>query len=234
MHFRKARLVLAGTLAAAACLNFGASAADKSLQAVFQKMDQAAPKFKGLTADVAYLSHEGAIDEEERNSGTIKVRLPKPNDLHLLIDFKDPAKTVEISGTTVRMYLPKAGEIQEYNIGKGHRSEFEQFARLPFGSTSKELQASYTVTLGGPEKINGQDTTRIELVPKSHDLAVQFPKIELWISDDLGISLQQKLYQQGKSYSVATYSNVHLNPTLSEADVKLNTPRGVKITRPSR
>jgi outer membrane lipoprotein-sorting protein len=90
------------------------------------------------------------------------------------------------------------------------------------------------VTLGGPEKINGQDTTRIELVPKSHDLAVQFPKIELWISDDLGISLQQKLYQQGKSYSVATYSNVHLNPPLSEADVKLNTPKGVKTTRPSR
>src|SRR5215813_1525348 len=124
MRFRMARLVLAATLAAAGCLNFGASAADKSLQAVFQKMDQVAPKFKGLTADIAYLSHEGAIDEEERNSGTIKVRMPKPHDLHLLIDFKDPAKTVEISGPMVRIYLPKAGEVQEYPIGKGHRSEF--------------------------------------------------------------------------------------------------------------
>src|SRR5262249_19303648 len=156
------------------------------------------------------------------------------HDLHILIDFKDPAKTVEISGTNVKIYLPKAGEVQIYDVSKGHRTEFEQFARLPFGTTSKELQASYTVTLGGPEKINGKDTTRIELVPKSHDLAVQFPKIELWISDDLGISLQQKLYQQGKSYSVATYSNVQLNPNLSEADVKLNTPKGVKTTFPSR
>jgi outer membrane lipoprotein-sorting protein len=234
MHFRKARLVLAGTLAATGWLNFGASAADKSLQAVFEKMDQAAPKFKGLTADVAYLSHEGVIDEDDRNSGTIKVRVPKPHDLHMLIDFKEPPKTVEISPAAVKIYLPKAAEVQEYDVDKGHRSEFGQFARLAFGSTSKDLQDSYTVTLGGPEKIKDKDTTRIELVPKSHDLAAQFPKIELWISDELGISLQQKLYQPGKSYSVATYSNVQLKPNISETEVKLNTPKGVKTTHPSR
>jgi outer membrane lipoprotein-sorting protein len=233
MHSWKVRFVLAGTLAAATCLNFGASAADNSLQAVFTKMDQAAPKFKGLTADIKYLSHEAVIDEDDRNHGTITVRMPKPHDLHILIDFKEPAKSVEISGTNIRMFLPNAQEIQVYNVGKGHKSEFEQFARLPFGSTSKELQESYTVALGGPEKIDGQATTRIELTPKSHDLAMQFPKIELWISDDLGISLQQKLYQQGKNYSVATYSNVQLKSNIPDAAVKLNAP-GAKITYVSR
>ena len=233
MYSWSVRLVLAVTLSAAGGLNFGASAADNSLQAVFTKMDQAAPKFKGLTADIKYLSHEGAIDEDDRNNGTITVRMPKPHDLHILIDFKNPAKTVEISGTTARMFLPNSQEIQVYNIGKGHKSEFEQFAKLPFGSTSKELQESYTVALGGPETIEGKPTTRIELTPKSHDMAVQFPKIELWISDDLGVSLQQKLYQQGKSYSVATYSNVQLKSNIPDSAAKINAP-GAKITYVSR
>jgi outer membrane lipoprotein-sorting protein len=235
LHFWRARFVPAITLAAALSLNFGASAADDPLKAVFQKMDDAAPKFKGLTADMKYLSHESVIDEDDRNTGTITVRTPKPRDIHILIDFKNPAKTVEISGSNVRMFLPNAMEVQTYDISKGHRAEFEQFARLQFGTTSKDLLSSYTVTLGGPEKIEGQNATRIELVPKSHDLATQFPKIELWISDDLGISLQQKLYMQGgKDYSVATYSNVKLRSNIPDSAVKLTLPKGVTERRISR
>jgi outer membrane lipoprotein-sorting protein len=231
MRFWKARLVLAGTLAAAACLNFGASAADNPLQAVFARMDQAAAKFKGLTADVRYTSHEGVIDSDDTSTGIVKVKMPKPHDLRMLIDFQKPdPKTVQINGTKVQIFYPKALEVQEVNVGKARKADLEGFMRLPFGSTSKEVQESYNVTLGGPEKIEGQSTTRIELVPKSKDLAVQFPKIELWISDDLGISIQQKLYQPGKSYSVATYTNVKLNPNIPDSDLKLNLPNGVKRT----
>src|SRR6516165_1052344 len=102
------------TLTAALCLSFGASAADNSLRTVFQKMDDAAAKFKGLTADIRQLSHEGAIGEEETYTGTIAFKLPKPHDVHMMIDFKQPdPKAVEISGSKLRLYYPKANEIQE-------------------------------------------------------------------------------------------------------------------------
>jgi outer membrane lipoprotein-sorting protein len=232
IRFSKARIVLAVTLLGAACLNFGASAADNSLQAVFTRMDQAAAKFKGLTADVRYTSHEAVIDEDENSTGTVVVKMPKPHDLHMLIDFKQPdPKTVQIAGTKVQIYYPKAAEVQTWDVGKARKADLEQFMRLPFGSTSKEVQQSYNVTLGGPEKVEGQNSTRIELTPKSKDLAAQFPKIELWISDDLGISIRQKLYQPGKSYSMATYTNVKLNPNIPDSAVKFpNLPKGVKQT----
>jgi outer membrane lipoprotein-sorting protein len=231
MHLPKARLVLAVTLCAVPLLNVGASAADNSLQAVFSHMDQAAAKFKGLTADVRYTSHEAVIDENEISTGTVVVKMPKPHDLHMLIDFKKPdPKTVQINGTKVQIFYPKALEVQVWDVGKARKADLEQFMRLPFGSTSKEIQDSYTVALGGPEKIEGQNATRLELTPKSKDLAAQFPRIELWISDDLGISVQQKLEQQGKSYSVATYTNVKLNSNIPDSEVKLNLPKGVKVT----
>jgi outer membrane lipoprotein-sorting protein len=236
MRFSNARLVRALTLAASAWLAFGASAADNPLQAVFARMDQEAAKFKGMTADMRRVSHEGVINEDEPpDTGTIAVKLSKPRDVQMLVEFKEPdAKAVEISGTKILMYYPKAAEVQEMNLGKANRARMEQFLKLGFGSTSHDLQEAYTVTYGGQEKIEGQDTTRLELTPKSPDLAAQFPKFELWISDELGIAIQQKVYQPGGTYNIATYTHVQLNPNLPESKVKLNLPKGVKHTVLSR
>ena len=231
MFLSKRRPVRLFTLAAAVCLTFGASAADNSLQAVFQLMDKAAANFKGLTADVKQLSHEGAIGEEETYTGTIAFKLPKPHEVRMLIDFKEPdPKAVEVSGTKVRIYYPKAQEVQELNFGRSNRAQVEQFLKLGFGSTSKDLLEGYTVQYGEPEKINGESATRIVLTPKSPDLAAQFPKFELWISDTSGITVQQKMYQPGNTYNVATYSNIKLNANLPNSAVTLNVPKGVKIT----
>src|SRR5436309_1208361 len=59
------------------------------------------------------------------------------------------------------------------------------------------------------------------------ELAAQFPKFELWISDATGISIQQKVYEQGGNYSIATYSNMKLDPSIPDSAVKLNLPKGV-------
>ena len=108
--------------------------------------------------------------------GSIVVKVPKPHEFHMLIDFQQPdKKAVEIAGTTVQMYYPKTNEVQIYNFGKGHKAEVEQFLRLGFGSTSKELRDAYTVTYGGPETVAGEKATRIVLVPKSADLRPSSP-----------------------------------------------------------
>jgi outer membrane lipoprotein-sorting protein len=235
MSFWKCLPVRMFTLAAAACLAFGASAADNSLQAVFDRMDKAAARFKGLTADVTRIAHEGSIGEEEKDIGTIAVKLPKPHDLHILLDIReqDP-KSVEVSGSKVQIYYPKANEVQVMDFGRAHRAQMEQFLKLGFGSTSHDLQDGYTVQYGGTEKVNNQVTTRIVLTPKSEELAAQFPKFELWISDATGIAVQQKFYQPGNTYNLATYSNMQLNPNLPDSAVKLNTPKGVKFTHLQR
>jgi len=198
------------------------------LAAVYARMDKAAQAFKGMRADMKRVSHTAVMNLDEVNTGTIVVKLPKPRDYHMLIDFAEPdKKTVEVSGATGKMYLPKANEVQEYNFGKGHKAEMEQFVKLGFGSNSSELQQAYTVSYGGPETVAGQKATRIVLVPKNKDLAATFPKIELWIDDKTGISIQQKFYEAGGNYSVATYSNVRLDSKIPDSDVKLKTPAGV-------
>ena len=48
---------------------------------------------------------------------------------------------------------------------------------------------------------------RIELTPKSPDVLAHLKKVELWI-DAKGVAIQQKFYEPGGDYSVATYTNI--------------------------
>jgi outer membrane lipoprotein-sorting protein len=214
-------------VAAILALCAGARAAD-DLAAVYAKMDEAAPKFKGMRADMKKVSHTAVINEDATDIGTIVVKVPKPHDYRMLMKFEQPdQKLVGVAGTKIEVYLPKAKEVQEYDVGKGHKAEVEQFLKLGFGSNSKELRDAYTVTYGGPETVAGEKTTRIVLVPKSQDVANMFQKFELWISDKSGISVQQKMYEKGGNYSLATYPNMKLDANIKDSEVKLVVPPGV-------
>ncbi len=203
--------------------------ADNPLTAVFARMDEASGRFKDLTADLRKVSYEAALKEETVDIGTVMVRVPKRRDFQMLVDFRQPnVKQVMFRGTKVEVYYPNSKIVQEMDVGKGNRSEVEAFLLLGFGSNSKDLLNAYTVKFGGEETVMGQKTARIELVPKSQDIAAQFPKFELWISSDTGISVQQKMYMPGGDYSLATYTNMKLNQNIPESAVKLNLPRGVQ------
>ena len=198
-------------------------------------MDRASTNFKGLKADTRKVSHTAVINEDSVDMGTIVVKVPKPHELRMLIDFHPPdEKKVRIDGTKVEIYYPKTNIVQEFDLGKNHRSQMEQFRRLGIGSNSKDLLDAYKISLGGPETVNGEATTRIELIPKSKDLVAQFPKFELWISDKTGISVQQKMYQPGGDYSMATYTNMQINPNISDSALSLNLPKGVTREYPQK
>jgi outer membrane lipoprotein-sorting protein len=205
--------------------------ADESLPATLAKMDTVAAGFKGLRADVRQLSHTAVINEDAVDTGTIAVRRAGPKDLRILVDFKEPnAKKVSMAGSKVQIYYPKRNEVEEYEVGKASALK-DQIMMLAFGSNSRDLMGAYSIKLGGPETVAGQEATRIELTPKDKDLLAHFPKIELWISNQTGLTVQQKLHQKGGDYFLATYSNQQ-PATLTDAQVKLDMPKDVHKVKP--
>jgi outer membrane lipoprotein-sorting protein len=231
--FRPAWAPVSVTIATLA-LGLNAPAADHSLQATLARMDQAAVTFKGLQADVQKVSHTAVINEDSADAGTIAVKRPNPHDIRVLIDFKLPnPKQVMIAGVKAAFYYPRINTVQEYNLGKS-RSLVDQFMLLGFGSNSRDLQNAYSIGLGGPETVAGQKTTRLELIPKSEEVLAHLKKVELWISDEMGIAVQQKLYETGGDYLLATYTNIKLRSNLPDSAVKLNLPKNVKREYPQK
>jgi len=219
---------LALVAAAAAMAPLGAAAADRSLAETLAKMDESAAKFRALSANVAYVSHMEAIHEEDSASGTILVKRPKQKDLHVKMSFDKPDPKVAVTdGNKVQVYYPRSGEVQTIELGH-RRSMVDMILALGFGGSSRELQNAYSVKLGGAETVGGESATRLELVPKAQDMLAEWRKIDLWISDKSGYTLQQKFYENGRDYTLITYTNVRLNPELPDSDFKLDVPRGTR------
>jgi outer membrane lipoprotein-sorting protein len=211
-----------------------AHAADSSLAETLARMDEAAAKFKGMQADMQKIAHTAVINEDSVDAGTIAVKRPKPNDIRVLFDFKPPnPRQVAIAGVKGEYYVPGINTVQVYDLGKS-RSLVEQFMLLGFGSNSKDLESAYSIRLGGPETVAGQKATRIELIPKSQDVLAHLKRVDLWISDAMGIAVQQKLYQTGGDYWLATYTSIKLRPNLPDSAVKFDLPKSVKREYPQK
>jgi outer membrane lipoprotein-sorting protein len=222
------------TILATMALGWGTPAADSSLAATLARMDEAAAKFKGLEADMQEISHTAVINEDSVSVGTIALKRPKSNDIRVLFDFKPPnPKRVLIAGVKVDCYYPGINTVQEYDLGKS-RSLVEQFMLLGFGSNSKDLESAYSIRLGGPETVAGQSATRLELIPKSKDVLAHLNRVDLWISDAMGIAVQQKLFEPGGDYLLATYTNIKLRPNLPDSAVRLDLPKSVKREYPQK
>jgi outer membrane lipoprotein-sorting protein len=211
-----------------------ATAAD-TLAAVLARMDEAAAGFHSLSADVRKTSHTDVINEDTVDAGTLLVKRVKPHDTRYFIDFQAPPnpKKVLIGGHTAAIYYPTANRVEEYDLGKYHGA-MEQFLLLGFGSNSKELESAYSIRLGGADTVGGQKTARIELIPKSKDVLANLTKVDLWISDDKGVAVQQKFYQPGGDYSLTTYTNIKLNQNIPDSAMRLDLPKNVQRQRPQK
>lgn len=209
-----------------------ALAAGGPLESTLAKMDAAAGPFKGLSADIKRVHHTAVINEDSIDEGSILIKRPKPHDTRMFFDIKKPdAKQVAFDGRKVEEYFPVSQIVQEYDVSK-YRSMVDQYLLLGFGSSSKELQDAYTISVGGPEMVGTEKTTRLELIPKSPDAQAHLKRVELWISDATGLPVQQKFYEPGGDFDVASYTNIKVNPNLPDSALKLNLPKGVKREKP--
>ncbi len=220
------------TLAALHGPEFGASAADTTLAATLARIDETAARFKGLSADVKKVSYTAVINEETTDTGTVLVRRPRANDLRVRMDILLPdPKTVVIEGHKADIYYPRSGEVQAVDLGK-QSSLVDQFLVLGFGSNSRDLARAYSIKMVGSEMAAGEKTTRLELTPKDPEVLAHLKKVELWISDTKGLAVQQKFYQPGGDFNLATYTNIQMNPSIP--DSAFNLPKGAHKAAPKK
>jgi len=191
----------------------------ESLQSILARMDQAAPGFKGATANLVLVNYTAILGDTTTERGTLKMQRWKPNDVRAIIDFSalpENARVVSFQGKLLKVYYPNTKEVQEYGVGK-NADVLNQFLLLGFGSSGKDLQANYVISEDGSETIAGRNTTKLKLIPKDAELKSKLSEVELWIPADATYPLQQKFSESKASgnYRQVTYSDVKLNPEMS-------------------
>jgi outer membrane lipoprotein-sorting protein len=215
----------------------GATAAPRAsaetLKAVLDRMDKSAELFQGMTAKLTQVNHTEVINENETLIAQVRMKRTKSG-VAGRVDFTGPnQKIVSIRERELQVYYPKSNNVEVYDVGK-YGDQFDQFLLLGFSTSGKELQRNYNVRLIGTETVGGKVTTHLELTPKSKQAQEIFKKADVWLAQDANQPVAEKIHKNDQDYTLITYSDIKLNPPLSDKDLELNLPPGVKKITPQK
>jgi len=196
------------------------------LTEILSDMNEASKRLKTVSANLEYTKVTVLVDDKSTESGQLFYRKGKTTEIR--IDIQKPERKILLfKKSKGEMYLPKINQIQEYNLDQ--KSDLvQQFLLLGFGTDSGELKKAYNITYLKEEDLVGDTTALLELVPRKGNAAAQISKIQLWVSEESWLPTQQKFFENGGDYLIATYSGVRVNRILPGSTFELDAPDNAK------
>ncbi|HUB29027.1 MAG TPA: hypothetical protein VL967_04990 [Terracidiphilus sp.] len=199
-------------------------AADDHLQKVLHELDVAAANFHSTTADFEFDSiMTEPVPDKDVQKGTVYYER-KGSNFEMAAHIRD-----ENGKPSPKVYSYSNGvfSLDEERINQVTRfkraGKWESYLILGFGASGKELADKWNVTDGGPEKIDGVDTEKLELVAKDPAVRKNLTKVTIWVDPTRGVSLKQ-VFDQGEGQTRESYySNIQVNGPLPSDAFKLKT-----------
>ena len=202
-----------------------------ALERVLSQMDTTAASFRTTEASFAWDQYQKVVNETDTQRGKVYFRRAG-SEIQMAADITEPEKKyVLFTEGKVEVYQPRIDQVTVYKAGK-NREAFESFLVLGFGGGGHDMLKSFEVKYIGSEKVNGMDTAKLDLVPKSQRVRNTFDHIVLWIDPARGVSVQQQLFEPAGDYRLAKYSDIELNQKISDTVFKLKTTGKTKIVSP--
>jgi outer membrane lipoprotein-sorting protein len=226
LRIKVSSIVLAGILFCAVLVQA------QNLESALDSMDQAATNFRTAQCEFVWDQYQRVVDDHDYQKGTMYFRR-QGNDVEMAADITSPVKKyVLFTGGIVSMYQPSIDQVTQYNAAK-NKADFESFLALGFGGRGHDLAKSFDVSYAGMEQVQGVNTAKLELTPKSQRVKSMFQTITLWIDPARGVSVQQKFLEPSGDYRLTKYSNIQLNQKISGDVFKLKTTGHTKVVKPT-
>ncbi len=216
------RAALIGCAAIALASQALMAQSDAKLQAVLNAMDRAQQNFHSAEANFVWDVYTAVVQETDTQKGKVYYRR-QGNEIQMALEVTDPTpKYVLLMGGRLQFFEPRLNRVTLYDTKK-NQAAFESFLALGFGGGGHAMEKSYDIQSQGIEKVEGIDTDKLQLTPKSEKVKNMFPRILLWIDPTRGVSVQQQLFQQDGDYRLAKYSDIQLNRKIPDSAFKLKT-----------
>jgi outer membrane lipoprotein-sorting protein len=193
---------------------------------ILARMDERAKHLKTVSANLQHTKVTVLVDDRSTENGQLFFRKSKNPEIR--IEFQKPEpKVFLVKKNKAELYLPKINQIQEYDLEQ--KSELvQQFLLLGFGSESGELRKSYNLKFLKEEDLDGDTTAVLELIPRKAGLAAQIAKIQLWVSEESWLPVQQELFEPSGDYLIARYTSVKVNRDIPASTFELRPNPGAE------
>lgn len=192
-----------------------ALAQNADLQKLLSQMDAASSKFQSAQADFTADSYTAVVQSHDVQKGTIAFRRAG-NATEMIMHVK-----TDEDQPSLKDVLYKTGELDYYQPTVKQETilkagtNYERYLTLGFGGSGKDLSANWNINYQGNETIDGVETAKLDLTPKTP--SDQFTHITVWIDPKRGVSLKQQVFQESGDWRMAAYSNIKLNEVPASA-----------------
>jgi outer membrane lipoprotein-sorting protein len=221
-----AALTLAALSLAGATPRFRKGKFGPDLAEVLSRMSDARKRLRTLSANLEYTKVTVLVNDKSTEEGQLFFH--KSKNPEILIKFTKPEpKTILFKKNKAEIYLPKINQIQEYSLEE-HRGLVQEFFLLGFGTELEDLKKSYGLKFVSEEDLDGDMTAVLDLTPRKQSIASYLSKVQLWISEESWLPVQQKFFEPGGDYLIARYTSVKVNRHIPSSTFEITAPAGVK------
>jgi outer membrane lipoprotein-sorting protein len=195
--------------------------------AVLSRMDGAARDVRTVSTHLAYTTVTVLVNDRSTQAGVMYYRKGR-HWPEVLIHFEKPAiKVILFRRNRAEIYYPSMKQLQEYSL-EHHQNVLQQYLLLGFGTQSQELERSFRLRFLGEQDLGGAKTSLIELVPLNANVSAQLKKVDLWLSDETWLPVQQQFFEASGDYLIARYSDMKVNQAFSASTFKIELEPGVE------
>lgn len=198
------------------------------LQKVLGQMDAASSRFQSAQADFTADSYTAVVDSHSIQKGTIAFRRNGDKvemSMHVKTEDGQPSeKYVLYKNGELDYYQPA---VKQETIMKGG-SNYDRYFSLGFGGSGHALAADWNIKYQGTEAVNGTQTAKLDLTPKTP--SDQFTHITIWLDAKRGVSLKQEVFQSSGDTRTAVYSNIKMN-SVPDSAFDLHVASGTQVQR---
>jgi len=195
-----------------------------NLQATLHALDESSAHFVSAQASFHKDLYTALVKDHDLQDGiTYAIHKGGASEVGIKITGRG-ARTAEYKNGTLRDYNPAVNCFDVYAAGK-NKGTADSFLGLSFGTSGKDLSASWAVTDLGPDTltVDGKavKVEKLDLVPKDQGVRNTFTHVALWMDLSTAVSLKQIFYSSSGDTQTATYSNVRLNKEVDKAPFKI-------------
>ncbi|HUH62523.1 MAG TPA: hypothetical protein VLZ50_05980 [Terracidiphilus sp.] len=203
-----------------------------NLQTTIEKLNQAAKNFRSTSADFEFDTNQTepvpdtdvlkGVSYYERSGSNFQMAA------HIQTENGSPIEKVyTFSGGVFKLQEKGPGIDQVTTFHQA--SKFAEYVMLGFGASGSELADKWDISDLGPEKIDGVETEKLELVAKDPNVRKNLQKVTVWMDLSRAVSLKQ-IFDEGPGLSrVCTYSNFKTNQPIPKDGFTFKTDKNTQF-----
>ena len=206
-------------------------AQSKGLEQTLKRMESAGKGFQSFQAKLSQKKYTAVLGEfDAPETGEFYYARAKDGSALLRQEITEPAtRILTIKGGLATLFQPRIKTARVVNLGKN--KDKAEYLALGLGQSPAKLEETFDISYKGVETVGKTPCSILVLKPRSAAAAAYFSSITLWVGEQSGLPVQQKLEEPNGDYLLVTFSEERLNPKLPDSLFEQKLPKDVDIQR---